>query len=182
MPCAPLQQQHGAVGCASESLQPTLVMARQGTASVIFATAALSGTTVLDGEAHGRMVLRSAPTLSGAAIASGTTGWVNGARGPSGTIPGADAGARWGPDRRLFAIAWPAQHAGTSIGAVLRIAPVVGDEVVLRSAGCLDATDLSSRPYPGTLSESPGSDSYARAAESGFHAVALTEVEQLAAG
>lgn len=77
---------------------------------------------------------------------------------------------------------WPAQKAGTSIGPVLRIAPVVDDGVIFSSAGCWDATDLSSRPYHGTLSEIPGSDSYARAAENGFHAVALATVEQLAAG
>ena len=178
---APLQQ-YGSVGCAVESLQQTLDEARQGGASAIVATGTLSGTTTVDGEVYDQMVLRSVQTLSGAAIASGTTGWIAGARGPSGPIPGTPAGALWGPDGRLFAIVWPAQKTGTSIGPVLRIAPVVADEVIFSSAGCWDVSGLSSRPYHGTLSEIPGSDSYARASESGLHAVALAEVEQLAAG
>jgi hypothetical protein len=179
---ASLEQQHGAAGCAVVSLQQTLDEARQGGASAIIATGTLSGTTTVDGEVYGQMVLSSIQTLSGAAIASGTTGWVDSARGASGAIPGADAGALWGPDGRLFAIVWPAQKAGTSIGPVLRIAPVVADEVIFSSAGCWDVSDLSSRPYQGALSEIPGSDSYARAAENGFHAVAVATVEHLAAG
>ncbi len=178
---APLQQ-YGSVGCAVESLQQTLGEARQGGASAIIATGTLSGTTTVDGEVYGQMVLSSVQTLSGTAIASGTTGWVSSARGPSGAIPGADAGALWGPDGRLFAIVWPTQKTGTNIGPVLRIAPVVADEVIFSSAGCWDVSGLSSRPYHGTLSEIPGSDSYARAAENGLHAVALATVEKLAAG
>lgn len=169
-------------GCAVVSLQQTLDEARQGGASVIIATGTLSGTTTVDGDVYGQMVLRSVQTLSGAAIAPGTTGWIAGARGPSGPIPGTDTGALWGPDGRLFAIVWPAQKAGTSIGPVLRIAPVVADEVIFSSAGCWDVSGLSSRPYHGALSEIPASNSYARASESGLHAVALAEVEQLAAG
>ena len=117
------------------SLQQTLDEARQGGASVIIATGTLSETTAVDGEVYDQMVLRSVQTLSGAAVASGTTGWVASGRGPSGAIPGADAGALWGPGGRLFAIVWPAQKAGMSIGPVLSIAPVVDDEVIFSSAG-----------------------------------------------
>jgi hypothetical protein len=85
----------------------------------------------------------------------------------------------WGNDGRLFAIAWPARQAGTTVGPVLRIAPIVGDQVIFSSAGCWDTTGLPSQAYHGQLAEIPGTDSYARAAAGGLHAVPLTTVEQL---
>lgn len=168
-----------ASGCASISLQETLAMARQGGASVIVANGSLTGRTVVDGQAYHEMKLRSVQVLSGPAIASGSTGWVASVRGPAGPIPGADAGALWATDGGLFAIAWPAREAGTAVGPVLRVAPVTDGQMIFSSAGCWDAAGLPSRPYHGRLAEIPGSNSYARAAASGFHAVPLTTVEQL---
>ncbi len=65
-------------------------------------------------------------TLSGPPLTGGTA-WVGSGRGPAGPIPSADAGTLWGNDGRLFAIAW---QAGTTVGPVLRIAPIVGDQVI----------------------------------------------------
>jgi hypothetical protein len=163
-------------GCGSVSLPETLAMARQGGASVIVATGSLTGETA---QVHHQMVLRSVRTLSGPVVVSGSTGWLNSALGPSGPIPGADAGALWAPDGRLFAIVWPARVTGTAVGPVLRVAPVVDDQVIFSSAGCWDTAGLPSRPYHGRLAEVPGSDSYARATPNGFHAVPLATVEQL---
>jgi hypothetical protein len=165
-------------GCASVSLQETLAMARQGGASVIVADGSLTGKTALNGIYH-EMILRSVQTLSGPAIASGSTGWIDSSRGPAGPIPGADAGTLWATDGRLFALAWPARATGTAVGPLLRAAPVVDGQVIFSSAGCWDTAGLPTRPYSGQLAEIPGSNSYTRAAPFGFHAVPLTTVEQL---
>jgi hypothetical protein len=166
-------------GCASISLPETLAMARQGGASVIVADGSLTGKTVLDGQVYYEMILRSVQTLSGPAIALGSTGWIASVRGPAGPIPGADAGALWATDGRLFAIAWPARETGTAVGPILRVAPVADGQVIFSSAGCWDTAGLPTRPYHGQLAEIPGSNSYTRAAPGGFHAVPLTTVEQL---
>jgi hypothetical protein len=171
-----------ATGCASVSLQETLAMARQGGASVIVANGSLTGKTVVDGQIYHQMILQSVQTLSGPAITSGSTGWIDSRRGPSGPIPGADAGALWATDGRLFAIAWPAGQTGTAVGPVLRIAPLANGQVIFSSAGCWDTAGLPTQPYHGQLTEIPGSNSYARAAPNGFHAVPLTTVEQMVAG
>lgn len=170
----------GANGCAQISLPDTLTMARQGGASVILATGSLTGHTVTDSQTHHEMRLQSIRTLSGPPVAIGSSGWLTGALGPAGPAPGADAGALWATDGHLFAITWPARQAGTAVGPVLRIAPVVGTDVIFSSAGCWDTTGLSGHPYHGHLAEIPGSDSYTRAAQNGFVAVPLSTVERLA--
>jgi len=167
-------------GCAVTSLRDTLAMARQGGASVIVADGELTGRTVTDTQIYYQMALHSVRTLTGPAITG--DGWIAGNRGPSGPIPGADAGALWAPDGGMFAIAWPATQTGTTVGPVLRIAPVVGDQVIFSTAGCWDTTGLPSQPYHGNLAAIPGSDAYARAAPDGFHAVPLSTVEQLLSG
>lgn len=170
-----------ASGCASVPLPETLATARRSGASVIVAVGSLTGkTAVSDGQVYYQMLLRPVRTLSGPPIASGSTGWIGSTRGPAGPIPSADAGALWGADGRLFAIAWPARLTGTTVGPVLHVAPVAGSRVILSSAGCWDSTGLPSRPYHGRLAEIPGSKSYMRAAAGGFHAVPLTTIEQLA--
>jgi hypothetical protein len=172
----------GASGCASIPLRDVLAMARQGGASVIVADGSLTGRSVVDGQVYDQMALRAVRTLSGPAIASGGAGWVASVRGPAGPIPGADAGALWAPDGRLFAIAWPARETGTTVGPVLRVAPVVDGQVIFSSAGCWDTSGLPTRPYHGPLAGIPGSGSYARAAAGGFRAVSLTIVERLISG
>lgn len=169
-------------GCGSVSLRDTLAVARQSGASVIVANGSLTGKTVADTQIYYEMVLSSVRTLSGPPISSGTSGWIGSGRGPAGPIPGADTGALWAPDGRLFAIAWPARQTGTTVGPTLRIAPIAGDQVVFSSAGCWDTTGLPSRPYAGGLAEIPGSNTYTRSAANGFHAVPLATVEQLLAG
>lgn len=180
-PAAPLPPA-AANGCGVVSLPDTLAMARQNGASVIVATGSLTGRTVLDSQVYYQMKLRSVHTLSGPPVAAGSSGWLASDRGPAGPIPGADAGALWATDGRLFAIASPARQTGTTVGPVLRIAPVVHGQVIFSTAGCWDTTGLPARPYHGRLAEIPASDSYARAAQNGFHAVPLATIRQLLAG
>jgi hypothetical protein len=167
-------------GCASVSMADTLATAKSAGASVVVATGVLTGQRAQDDLRYDAMALRSVRTLSGPPVQPGSVVWVSGALGPSGQVPGADAGALWAPDGQLFAIVWPREATGLTVGPTERIAPVVNGQVILSAAGCWDATGLPTRPFAGQLAEIPGSDSYARAAGFGFHAVALTTVEQLA--
>ena len=168
-------------GCASVSLARTLATARSSGASVVVARGTLTGNRVQDGgPVYDAMILRSVRTISGPLIASGSVGWVFGARGQSGPLPGADAGALWAADGQLFAIVWPRRATGLTVGPTLRIAPLVNGQVIFSAAGCWDATGLPSDAFTGRLAEIPGSDSSSRAAGSGFHAVPLATVEQLA--
>jgi len=169
----------GGSGCASVSLPEALALARRGGASVIVANGSLTGKTAAHGQIYYKMALRSVTTLSGPAVASGSAGWIASPQGPGGPIPGADAGALWATDGHLFAIAWPARETGTAVGPVLRVAPVVHGQVIFSSAGCWDTTGLPTQLYRGPLAEIPGSNSYARAAKDGFHAVPLARVRRL---
>ena len=168
-------------GCASISVQQTLAEAKASGASVVIATGTLTGQVASEGAVYNGLALHAVRTLSGPAIASGTLTWVSDGRGPDGAALGADAGALWAPDGRLFAIVWPKAVTGQTMGDTSRVAPIVNDQVILSSAGCWDASGLQSQPYDGPLAEIPGSDSYARAKPNGFHAVALSTIEALAA-
>lgn len=167
-------------GCAAMPLEATLAEARHAGASVVEAQGTLTGRTVAqDGPVYHQMVLRAVTTLSGPAVPDGTQVWVSAATGPSGPIPGADSGALWSKDGRLFAILWRNQAPGPT----LRIAPMVANDVIFSSAGCWDTAGLPGRPFTGPLSEVPGSGSYARAAHTGgFHAVPRATIESLARG
>lgn len=169
-------------GCATIPLRETLASARQGGASIIVANSSLTGKTKSDGDIYYQVKLRSVQTLSGPAVTASKTAWIDSGRGPAGPVAGSDAGPLWATDGRLFAIAWPAHTAGTTVGPVLRIAPVVGSQVIFSSAGCWDTGNLPTQPFHGQLAEIPGSKSYAHAARYGFHAVPLSTVEQLSAG
>lgn len=171
-----------ASGCAAISLAETLATARAGGASVVVARGALSGPGRADanGGIYDPMTLTSVRTLNGPEIHDGATVWVSGSRGPRGPIPGADAGALWAPDGQLFGLVWPAGDV-VSLGPYLRVAPLVADQVILSVAGCWQTIDLTTTAFTGELAEIPGSDSYARAARGGFHAVTLTTVEELVA-
>lgn len=163
-------------GCAVIPLAEVIAAAKTSGASVIVADGTLTGRSARSELIYHEMALTSVRTLTGPSVAIGSHAWVSGQVGPSGPVPGADAGALWGPHGGLFAIVTP-----SAVGPLLRVAPVVGDQVILSSAGCWDAGTLRTRPFTGRLSEIPGSDSYTRAQASGFHAVRLSDIETLTA-
>jgi hypothetical protein len=177
---APAPPAQVADGCASMPLGDTLANAKSAGASIVIARATLTGRSAQDGLVYDELALHSVRTISGPAVAADSAGWVSGAQGPAGPVPGADAGALWASDGWLFAIAWPRAVTNTTVGPILRIAPLVDNQVILSSAGCWDATGLSTQPFTGRLAEIPGSNSYARAAAGGFKAVPLTTLEALA--
>jgi hypothetical protein len=173
---------NSADSCVSMSLEETFDDARQAGASIIVANGTLTGRTTLDGNIYYEMVLNTVDTLSGPAIAPGTAAWLDSRRGPSGPIPGPDHGPLWGPDGDLLAIALPAALTKKAVAPILRVAPVVGDQVIFGGTGCWDTVGLQTGSYSGPLAEIPGSGVYDRVAATGFDAVALATVEQLATG
>jgi hypothetical protein len=179
-PSRPAPPAQVADGCASMPLGETLAKAKSAGASIVIARATLTGRIAQVGLVYDELALHTVRTISGPAVAADSAGWVSGAQGPAGPVPGADAGALWAPDGWLFAIAWPRAVTNTTVAPILRVAPLVDNQVILSSAGCWGATGLSTQPFTGRLAEIPGSNSYARAAARGFKAVPLATLEALA--
>ncbi|GAA2611849.1 hypothetical protein GCM10010399_48400 [Dactylosporangium fulvum] len=167
-------------GCGGMLLTETLARARQAGGSIVLAHGTLTGRSTADPEVQAEMVLNAVETLAGPPVADRTMVWLSTARGPSGPIPGADAGSLWAPDGSLFGIVWPQRLTNWPTGTTLRVAPVVDQQVIFSNAGCW--AGVEGQPFTGKLAEVPGSDSYARAARTGFTAVPLDTVRRAATG
>ncbi|MFF7635274.1 hypothetical protein ACFZB9_19275 [Kitasatospora sp. NPDC008050] len=164
--------------CPVDPLAQVLAAARESGASVITAKGALTGRPGPESPSYVELRLTDVRTVSGPTVASESHAWIYSALGPSGPMTGTDAGSLWAADGSLFGIVRP--RSSSVDGPTVRVAPVVGDQVILSRAGCWSASDLAGRPFTGPLAEVPGSNSYARAAETGFVAVPLNSVEALA--
>ncbi|MGW2693811.1 hypothetical protein [Streptomyces sp. NPDC001296] len=170
----------GAGGCAVMPLQQQLAVAREEGFSVVLAKGALTGRSATgNGSAYAEMRLTDVRTLSGPGTRSGSTVWVSSDRGSGGPLPVTPSGSLWAPDGSLFGIVAPSSP-GDPAGLYLRVAPVVGGQVVLSTAGCWLEDGRPTRAYHGPLAEIPGSDSFRRAAQGGFQTVPLGEVQRLA--
>ena len=170
--------------CAAISLKDTIASAVQQGASVIVATGALTGKSVTGNPATSEaaafyaMALTSVQTLRGPQVASGSTAWIPGA------APGTSAsvtGALLAPGGRLFAIVWPQAATHDPVGPTLRLAPIVGADVVFSPSGCWDVTGLQPSQYqPGPpLRSVPGGVLFG--AENGLYTVPLAAVERIVA-
>jgi hypothetical protein len=167
-------------GCAGPTLPDEFARARQEGDSIVLANGTLTGRTVMPAgmSLYYQMELKSVRTLSGPPISDDTTGWLDSTRGPAGPEPGADQGPLWGVDGQLLAIVDPPSEPGFTSGRVIRVTPVVGDQVLFSGAGCWVLSGVDPHPYSGPLSELPGSDSRTDANRYGFQSVPLTTVEQ----
>ncbi|MFI5915339.1 hypothetical protein [Dactylosporangium sp. NPDC051541] len=169
----------GAGGCAVVPLAADLGEARAAGASIVLAHGTLTGRTVPEPRVRAEMALGGVETLAGPVVADGAKVWVPTARGPAGPLPGADAGSLWGPDGALFGIVWPQRLTHDPTGPTLRVAPVVGEQVIFSAAGCWSG---GGHPFAGPLAEVPESGDYARAARTGFDPVPLDTVRRAARG
>ena len=103
--------------------------------------------------------------------------------------PGASASvtsALLAPGGRLFAIVSPKAGPHDLVGPTLRLAPIVGTDVVFTPAGCWDVTALQPSQYQArtTLKSVPDGAPFGgpnQPAENGLYAVPLATVEQVAA-
>ncbi len=174
--------------CAAVPLKDAIASAVRGGASVIVATGKLTGQSVTGNIATAgapafyAMTLSSVQTLRGPAIASGSTAWVPGPAPGAAVSP--EGSALLGPDGKVFAIASPKAATHGLVGPTLRLAPIVGGDVVFSSAGCWDVTGLQASQYRARtpLKSVPGGLEFAAdAAGHGLYAVPLATVEQIAA-
>jgi hypothetical protein len=181
----------GAAGsCAGVPLKQEISAALRQGASVIVATGTLTGKSVTGSPATAgaadfyAMTLSSVQTLRGPAVATGSTAWI------PGPAPGASASvtsALLAPGGRLFAIVWPQAATHDLVGPTLRVAPVVGQDVVFTPSGCWNVTALQPTQYRGDTSLKTvsggtilGGQAHP-AAEDGLYAVPLAKVEHVAA-
>jgi hypothetical protein len=176
--------------CAGGPLESQLTAAVKGGASVIVATGRLTGKSVAGDPATAAApafyaaTLTSVRTLRGPAVAYGETAWI------PGPAPGTDAGpetsALLAPGGRLFAIAWPKAGPRGPVGPTLRLAPIVGTDVVFSPWGCWDLTGLQPGQYQAStplwpVPTGPNVGGERQAAENGLYTVPLAAVEQVAA-
>ncbi|GAB3664914.1 hypothetical protein GCM10027589_29250 [Actinocorallia lasiicapitis] len=170
------------IGCAGRPLKDDFHDALDSGASIIVGHVELTGRSNTTDQIFDEMLLTSVRTLAGPKIRSGITAWISGERGPAGPATGGPSGAIWSPDGGILAILWPnglADPPTRRLSPGLRLAPLVNGQVILSTAGCWSAQGLPSTPFTAPLSEIPGSNSYTRAAETGFTAVPLTTIEPL---
>jgi hypothetical protein len=180
----------GAQGsCAAVPLQAAIASAVRGGASVIVATGALTGKSASGNPATAgapafyAMTLSSVRTLRGPAIASGSTAWIPGAA--AGTASSVSS-ALLAPGGQLFAIVSPRAVTHDLVGPTLRLAPIVGGDVVFTPSGCWDLTGLQPSQYQAATPLRPvpsGAlvNAASQPAESGLYTLPLATVEQIVA-
>jgi hypothetical protein len=175
--------------CTGAPLKSALAAAVKGGASLIVATGTLTGSTATgdpatDGApAFYAMRLESVQTLRGPAVASGSTAWIPG---PSSGTPASPANsAVLAPGGRVFAVVWPKAATRDLGGPALRLAPIVGTDVVFTPYLCWDLTGLMPDQYQEStpLWTVPGRVNFGgvhQAAENGIYVLPLATVIQIA--
>jgi hypothetical protein len=151
----------GAAGiCANETLADSMARAVDGGASGVLATGGFTGTVRLgDGEIgvpYSEITLTEGSTLAGPEVATPVSAWVYGdlaAGGDPATAGGTtgETSSLWARGGRLIAVVDPAAGGAGLPGPVIRVAPVVGDDVVIGWVGCWSAQGVPSRDFPGAV-------------------------------
>lgn len=145
----------GAAICANETLAESMARAVQAGSSVVLATGGFTGTTALgDGEIgvpFSEVALTVEDTLAGPPQPSTLSGWVSGDLGADGqsAVTG-EASSLWARGGRMIAVVDGSGAAGLP-GPVLRVAPVIGDDVIFSWVGCWSTNGVESRDYEGSV-------------------------------
>jgi hypothetical protein len=175
--------------CAANPLKQAIADALRHGGSVIVATGTLTGKSVTGNPATSgaaafyAMTLSSVHTLRGRAVAAGSTAWIPGpARGASASV----TSALLAPGGRLFAIVSPKAATHDLVGPTLRLAPIVGADVVFTPSDCWDVAALQPSQYQANtpLKSVPDGAAFGgphQPAENGLYSVPLATVEQVAA-
>lgn len=142
--------------CANETLAESLARAVEAGASVVLATGAFTGSVRLgDGEIgvpYSEVALTEASTLAGPPVTTPVSAWVLGnlaADGSAGT-PTGETSSLWARGGRLIAIVDPAPGSGLP-GPIIRVTPVVGNDVVMGWVGCWSTQGVPSRDFDATV-------------------------------
>lgn len=142
--------------CANETLADSMARAVGAGASVLLATGAFTGTVHLgDGEIgvpYSEVALTNGSTLAGPQLDTPLSAWVYGdlaGDGPSATT--GETSSLWSAGGRLIAVVDPVTGGSGLPGPVIRVAPVVGDDVIIGWVGCWSTQGVPARDFTGTV-------------------------------
>ncbi len=140
--------------CANETLAESMARAVDAGQSVVLATGGFTGmTTTADGEIgvpYSEVALRVDEQLAGPALPESLSAWVFGDLGAAGASAVTPEGqSLWAAGGRMIAIVDAATEFADLPGPAIRVAPVVGDDVILSYVGCWTTQGVTVRPFDG---------------------------------
>ena len=141
--------------CVNQTLGESMTRVIDAGSSVVLATGGFTGTTATgDGEIgvpYSEVQLTIDRTLGGPALPQTLSAWVYGdLSATGGTANTGEASSLWARGGRMVAVVDTAEGSGLP-GPVIRVAPVVGDEVILSWVGCWTTSGVSSREFDGAV-------------------------------
>lgn len=158
-------------GCAALTFGLQRLTANSQTLAT--ATGQLTGNVrTVDGMRYTQMRLTKLHAIAGAPLPVTATVWLQSEPNPDpANVPGL-----WSPDGKLITVITPQNVTKTLVGPMARVAPILGNRVVLNSAGCWFDTSLHAEPLTGrSFQEVPGTTAYDLAAKfGGFSTVPIT--------
>lgn len=142
--------------CANETLADSLRRAVEAGASVVLATGRFTGTIrSADGEIavpYSEIALTDASTLAGPQLPAAGSAWVYGDLAAAGQASATgETSSLWARGGRLVAVIDPASDGSGLPGPVIRVAPVVGDDVIMGWVGCWSTQGVPSRDFDGGI-------------------------------
>lgn len=142
--------------CANETLADSMARAVDAGASVVLATGAFTGTVQLgDGEIgvpYSQVALTDVSTLAGPELSPPLSAWVPGdLAGTGAAATTGETSSLWAPGGRLIAVVDPVSGGSGLPGPVIRVAPVVGNDVVMGWVGCWSTQGVPARDFTGAV-------------------------------
>lgn len=150
-----------AVICANETLAESMTRAVAAGSSIVLATGGFTGATALgdgeigDGEIgvpFSEVAMTVGSTLAGPDLPPTMSAWAYGdlaADGDSATT--GETSSLWARGGRMIAVVEPNNDWSCLSGPVIRVAPVIGDDVIFSWVGCWSTNDVESREFDGTV-------------------------------
>jgi len=147
----------GAAICANETLGESMDRDVQAGNSIVLATGGFTGTTTTgDGEVaapYSEVRLTVEKTLAGPTQPVTLDGWVYGDLAAPVDVPATtgEASSLWARGGRLIAIVDNASAASGLPGPVIRVAPVLDDQLILSWVGCWSTAGVATVPFDGAV-------------------------------
>jgi hypothetical protein len=142
--------------CANEMLAESMARAVEGGASVVLGSGNFTGNTRLsDGEIgmpYSEVTLTVESTLAGSEVQSPASAWVYGdLAGAGNAATTGETSSLWARGGRLVAVVdaqsdWPGLP-----GPVIRVTPVVGEDVIMSWVGCWSTQGVDAREFDGAV-------------------------------
>ncbi len=141
--------------CANESLAESMARAVDAGQSVVLATGGFTGRTTTGegeiGQPYSEVALRVDEHLAGPVPAGSLTAWVFGDLGGAGPAVTEEGLSLWAAGGRMIAILDGGTGYADPPGPMVRVAPVVGGDVILSYVGCWTTQGVTVRPFDGVV-------------------------------